>query len=171
MTELLHAWALAPAAIGTCCLAADRRRVRAPELAASLLMLVAMTDAAFSGVVAPVYWAILLLVTAMALAALRGTRRRTAPHADTAMTVHSGAGLVVMAALLVGMAAGHSAGSATGHAHGASASALVAFLVAGVAAYAAASVAAAAHSRRWLDGAQYVGMGASTVVMGVAALL
>ncbi|MFH8252398.1 hypothetical protein ACH3VR_18675 [Microbacterium sp. B2969] len=172
MTELLHAWALAPAAIGTCCLAADRRRVRAPELAASLIMLVAMTDAAFTAAVPRVFWAVLLLVAAMALAAFRGARRRPTLHADAAMTLHSTSGLVVMAALLTAMAAGgHTAAAATGHVHGASPSLLTVVVTAAVLAYAAVSTAATVRSRRWLDRAQYAGMGASALAMGVAALL
>ncbi|MBU4465518.1 MAG: hypothetical protein KKH75_06700, partial [Actinobacteria bacterium] len=86
----MHAWALAPAAIGTCCLAADRRRMRAPELAASVLMLFAMLDAASARLVPPVYWAAALLLSAMLLAALRGPRStaaRRAPHSTAARRI------------------------------------------------------------------------------------
>lgn len=174
MTELLHVWALAPAAIGTCCLAADRRRVRAPELSVSVLMLVAMADAAYSSVIAPIYWAILLLAAAMALAALRGARRRgeRAPHGDRAMTLHSAFGLIVMAALLVAMTGGGpTMMSASEHSHGASGSLLSFAIIVAVALYAAASGVAAVRSARWLDRAQYAGMGASAVAMAFASLL
>jgi len=52
----LHLFALAPATIGLCCLAADRRRARAGELATALLMLVAMADAAVTRLVPVVWW-------------------------------------------------------------------------------------------------------------------
>ena len=42
----LHLLALAPAAVGLCCLAADRRRARAAEVVAAMLMMMAMVDAA-----------------------------------------------------------------------------------------------------------------------------
>lgn|GEM_PF-1214464 len=76
MGEALHLWALAPATVGACCVAADRGRARVPEFAAAALMLLAMADAATgAGLIAPVFWAVLLVAAAMALAALRGTRR------------------------------------------------------------------------------------------------
>ena len=170
MTEILHAWALAPAAIGTCCLAADRRRVRAPELVASAVMLLAMMDAALVRVVAPVLWSALLLVGAMALAALRRRRRTGLEPIGSAetMTVHTAIGMVVMAALLVTM--GHAGVASPPHAHGMGSVALSTTMLGAVAVYAAGSAIAAARARRWLDRAQYAAMGASTLVMGIAAL-
>ncbi|MGA1827713.1 hypothetical protein [Microbacterium sp.] len=170
MTEILHAWALAPAAIGTCCLAADRRRVRAPELAASLLMLLAMLDSALGRMVAPVLWAALLLLGAMGLAAA-GRRRGRASGVGNAMTLHSAIGMIAMAGLLLPMA--HQAGgttASTAHAHGMSSATLIVALLAGSAVYAAGSVAAALRAHSWLDRAQYMAMGTSTLVMGVALL-
>lgn len=167
MTEILHAWALAPAAIGTCCLAADRRRVRAPELAASVLMLIAMLDAAVGRLVAPVLWGALLIAAAMGLAGLRSVRRadRPRPAIGRAMTVHTTVGLIVMAALLLTMAAGPA--SSPTHAHGMSAGALSIIVLLGVAAYCAASVIAAVRAHSRLDRAQFVAMGLSTAVMGL----
>ncbi len=170
MTEILHAWALAPAAIGTCCLAADRRRVRVPELAASVVMMIAMLDAAFWRVVPVVIWAGTLLVAAMALAAVRSSRRASVvAHSPSAggMTLHSTLGLVVMAALLMGM--GHG-GSTSVHSHGLSAGALGGLLLAGAIAYAGASVVAAWRTSGWQDRGQYAAMGASALLMGVAVL-
>ncbi|SIT76529.1 hypothetical protein [Microbacterium sp. RU33B] len=170
MTEILHACALAPAAIGTCCLAADRRRVRVPEIAASLVMMIAMLDAAFWRVVPVVVWAGILLLAAMALAAVRSSRRASlvvASPSERGMTLHATLGLVVMAALLIGMDHGSSASS---HAHGLSAGALVGLLLAGAVAYAAASVVAASRTRAWQDRGQYAAMGAAALLMGLAAL-
>lgn len=170
MTEILHAWALAPAAIGTCCLAADRRRVRAPELAASLLMLLAMLDSALERIIAPVFWAALLLLGAMGLAAsgrLRG--RATRPAAG--MTLHSAIGMVAMAGLLLAMGhAGAETSAASVHAHGVSGTTLTVALLAASLVYALGSVLAALRAHGGLDRAQYAAMGASTVVMGIALL-
>jgi hypothetical protein len=170
VTEILHAWALAPAAIGTCCLAADRARVRAPEFVASVVTLVAMVDAALGRVIAPVLWSALLLLGAMALAAVRNGRgaEMTPMRSAQTMTVHTAIGMVVMAALLVVM--GPSGAGASAHNHGTSAGVLTAAMLGSVAVYAAGSVVAAARTGRWLDRAQYGAMGASTLVMGVALL-
>lgn len=171
MTEILHAWALAPAAIGTCCLAADRRRVRAPELTASVAMMIAMLDAALWRIVPVVVWAAVLGVAAMALAAVRSPRRAgVVAHspAERGMTLHSTLGLVVMAALLVGM--GHGS-SMSGHAHGMSAGAFSAVLLLGAVVYAAASVVAAFRTTGWQGRGQYAAMGASALIMGFAALI
>ncbi len=183
MGEILHLGALAPAAIGACCIAADRRRARAPELAASVLMLVAMLDVVLWGVVAPILWAALLIVAAIALAALRGRASRSrfargtdaAPVPSTVMTVHATLGLVVMAALVLAMIPDASTpGPVAGH-HGsgasfglvAAASALLFGLVSVIATRAPHGGAARASV---LERAQLIAMGASTAAMGVALL-
>ena len=167
MTEILHLWALAPAAVGTCCLPADRRRVRAPELTASALMLIAMLDAATVGLVATVFWAGMLLLAAMALAGVRsGRRRHPARRADT-MTVHTALGLVVMAALLLTMPAGQPS-APSGHAHGMDAGAVtvaVGFTALGYVGWSAVAL-LRAHTR--LDRAQYAAMGVSVLAMVLA---
>ena len=56
-----HLLALAPAAIGLCCLAVDRRRARAIELGAGVLMMLAMADAAITAIVPAVFWVVALL--------------------------------------------------------------------------------------------------------------
>lgn len=174
MTELLHAWAIAPAAIGACCQAADRGRARWPDAAASVLMLSAMLDAAVTRVVAPVYWAALLIACAMALAAWQRPRRqgtsRPRSRAEAAMTVHTGLGLVAMAALQLGMA--HepvSAASASAHAHGSGGALLTALLLGGALAYAALSALLLVRAHRMLDRAQLICMGASVLLMAVGA--
>ncbi|MEZ3155601.1 hypothetical protein AB1K56_01620 [Microbacterium sp. BWR-S6Y] len=164
MSEILHAWAVAPAAVGACCLAADRARVRPPEVAASVLMLLAMVDAAVFGVVAPVYWTAVLLVAALALTVWRRPRQRRAPRVPALMTLHTTLGMVVMAALQIGMGA-H--GTSTGHAHGVS---LTPFLLAGAVGYAGLSVVAASRMPTRLDRAQIVAMAASVVLMAVASV-
>lgn len=179
MSELLHAWALAPAALGTCCLAADRRRVRAPELAASVLMLLAMLDIAVGRLLAPVYWAALLLAAAMLLAAARRRGRRhadAAPAAATGMTLHTTLGLVVMAALVLGMGASTSGSGGTttlDHHHGSAlgAGAPAGLVLLAAAAYAAASGVAALRTHGILPRLQYALMGAATGAMGMAALI
>ncbi|KHK99434.1 hypothetical protein LK09_01890 [Microbacterium mangrovi] len=180
MGEILHLWALAPAAVGTCCMAADRRRARVPELVASAVMLLAMLDLVREEpLVVPIVWAALLLVSAMALAAVRGVQRRRADASPTVagsvgMTVHSTIGMVVMAALVAMM--GHHTASGTApvtgmagmHAGGGGLPALVALAV-GV--YAVASVVAALRAHTRLDRGQFVAMGASTALMALAVLV
>lgn len=178
MTELLHAWAIAPAAIGACCLAADRGRARWADAAASALMLISMLDAAVARLVAPVYWAALLLLTAMALAVWQRPRRRAAagPRTTTAgMSVHAGLGLVAMAALQLTMVHGGSAttiSSPHGVHGGEGATGLpIALLFGGALAYAALSAFLMRHAHRTLDRAQLACMGASVMLMAVGAAL
>lgn len=168
MSEILHAWALAPAAAGACCLAADRR-VRAPELAASLLMLGAMLDGAVAGLIPPVYWAGMLLLAAMALAALRRYRRSATRHdGEDEMALHTAAGLVTMAA--VTLVAGHGAASAAAHVHGPTGAGLLAAVLAACAGFAAWSAVSTVRAPAPLDRAQYAAMGASVLLMAAAAV-
>ena len=162
MSEILHVWAVAPAAVGACCLAADRARVRPPEVVASVVMLLAMVDAAVFGVIAPVYWTAMLLVTALALAVWRRPRQRRTARVPALMTLHTTLGLVVMAALQLGMG-GHTAS----HAHG---PALAPVLLAAVVGYVGLSTAAGRRMPARLDRAQIAAMVASVVLMAVASV-
>ena len=183
MGEILHLGALAPAAIGACCIAADRRRSRVPELAASVLMLVAMVDVVLGGAVAPVAWAAALIVAAIGLAAVRGRAARSragrgegaAVIPSTVMTLHATVGLVVMAALVLAMIPDASAGTPVGGHHGSGApfgpvaatSALLFGLVSVIAARGRhGGGARTSVLERW----QLIAMGASTAAMGVALL-
>lgn len=164
MSEILHLWAVAPAAIGTCCLAADRARVRPPEVVASVLMLLAMLDAGLWGLVAPVYWTALLLVAAVSLAFWRRPRQRRAVPVPAVMTLHTALGLVAMATLSLTMGAHW---SPSGHAHGV---ALAPVLAGGALGYVAASVAVMRRMPARLDRAQITAMAASVVLMAIAGL-
>ncbi len=168
MSELLHALALGPAAIGTCCLAADRGRVRAPELTASVLMLLSMIDAAFARVLAPVFWAAFLLIGAMTLAAIRRQRGNSAEDVRplTGMTVHTAIGLVAMAVLLLAM--GHTEVTLAPHAHGLDSASLVAALLTGTLGYVAASLVAAVRERERRERTQHLTMATSTLIMALA---
>lgn len=133
-------------------------------------MLLAMLDSAFGGVVAPVFWAALLLLSAMCLAA-DSRRRGRASRIGSMMTLHSAIGMVAMAGLLIAMDHGAGGGAAaSGHTHGMSSATLVVCLLAGCAVYAAGSILAALRAHGWLDRAQFAAMGASTLVMGIALL-
>jgi len=172
MPEILHAWALAPAAIGTCCLAADRGRVRVPELLASILMLVAMLDAALTHAVPAVVWATVLIGSAIALAALRSPRRRRARRApaDIGMLVHTTVGMVAMAALQLSMLHAETA-TGGGHVHGVGRGLLDGLLIGGSIAYAVFSAVLAARAHTRLDRAQDVAMGASVCLMAAGLVL
>ncbi|MDZ5621099.1 hypothetical protein SFC88_09690 [Nocardioides sp. HM23] len=63
MTEVLHAGAVVPAAVGLCCVARDRARVA--EMCAGALMLLAMLDLALgSPVLSAAAWSTVLIGTA-----------------------------------------------------------------------------------------------------------
>lgn len=164
MSEILHAAAVAPAAVGACCLAADRARVRPPEVMASVLMLLAMLDAGLLGAIAPVWWTALLLGAAVILAFWRRPRQRRLPQVPPLMTLQTTLGMVVMAALQLGMG-GHAAGAA--HAHGVG---LAPVLVGAVVGHAAVSIFALRRMPAPLDRAQIIAMTVSVVLMAAAAL-
>lgn len=175
MTELLHTWAIAPAAIGACCLAADRGRARWPDAVVSALMLAAMLDAVLTRFLAPVYWAAILIGAAMALAAATSPRRRSAsPTPRGGMGVHTALGLIAMATLQLGMAHGTAdgalAGMAAAHAHGDTGRTLSATaMVIGAIAYAAFTAALLTRSHRALERVQLACMGVSVLLMAVGA--
>lgn len=164
MSEILHAWAVAPAAVGACCLAADRARVRPPEVMASVLMLLAMLDAAVFGVVAPAWRTAALLAAALGLAIWRRPRQRRIPRVPALMTLHTTLGMIVMAGLQMIMI-GHAGTS--GHAHGL---ALAPVLIGAAAVYAALSLEAMRRMPARLDRSQIGAMAASVVLMAAASV-
>lgn len=175
----VHLLALAPAGVGVCCLAADRRRSRGAELAVGVLMLVAMTDAVVSGILPTVWWTVLLLAAALVLVAVHGRargRRRPAAGSERAMVVHSALGMIVMGALMLAMPAASGVASGTAdvaraagaHAHGGTSLAVVALLGA---VYAAGSVALAVRAHDVLGRMQYGAMAASVALMSAATVV
>lgn len=184
----VHLLALAPAGVGVCCLAADRRRPRGAELATGVLMLVAMADAAGPALMPAVGWAVLLIAASLALVATHGRARgrravaRAGEPGERAMVVHAAVGMIVMAALMLAMSVGSPAGagaaaagvagggsslgpSAGPHAHGGSS---VAVLVVLGAVYAVASLVLAVRTRGALGRVQYAAMAASVGLMSAA---
>lgn len=183
----LHLLSLVPAAFGLCCLAADRRRARALEFVAAVIMMAAMADTAFGRLVPPVWWSAVLLATALILAVLRGRARSpramplpgggaqgpgslTGSAAAAMMGVHTGSGLIVMATLLLAMV-GNGAAVAGGHHHGSSIAGLPAVGVTLTFAYVIGSVVVAIRARSGLDRAQYVAMASSAAVMALAVVV
>ncbi|MCC2032496.1 hypothetical protein [Microbacterium allomyrinae] len=138
MAELLHTGALAATALSTCCAAAAGPRARVRELALALIMLAAMADVVGGwGLLAPVWWAALLVVVAMGSAVSRA--RRAVSSADRSARAMDALGAILMAALLLLMSGGTvSTGAHAGH--GVSSSALVWTVVAASVLFAAASV-------------------------------
>lgn len=177
MGELLHLWALAPATVGACCVAADRGRPRVLEFVAAVLMAVGMADVALGwGILPAVAWSALLVALAMLFAALRNPRRadtaasaevRTS-HGRTSMTVMTGGGLVVMGVLLAIMPVGVR-GTGSGHVHGGVAPGILTGVAAVLAiGYVVAALLLSARRVPRLDRVQYVAMGASTALMAAA---
>ncbi|MEV8267527.1 hypothetical protein [Microbacterium sp. NPDC076911] len=178
MGEIFHVGALVPAAIGTCCIAADRRWVRAPELLASLIMLTAMLDVMFWSLIAPVFWSAALIAFALLMVAARGLGRgaRSEPGSARMMGAHSALGMVVMAVIVMAMApAGSSVDlPAGGHQHASTAVSFLIFCVAVSVGYGAWSLASAMrpHGRfSRLAKLEIGAMGVSTAVMGAALIL
>ncbi len=109
MSELLHATALVPATVGVCCTIGDRRR--AVEVAAGVLMVLAMADLALGRGLVPAWlWAVSMLSLAVPLAVVRSR--------------HAAAGMVLMGLLaalqahhqhVAGMAGGAAGVHALGH--------------------------------------------------------
>ncbi|MGB4779129.1 hypothetical protein, partial [Microbacterium sp.] len=181
-----------------CCLAADRRRARAGELAAGALMIAAMLDAGLTAIVAPVWWAALLMASALVLAAGPGRVRRRMPI-EAATGGSSGSGRSLGAGGVIGfgapsappvmasgaMAAHAAAGmivmaallltmatggvvASPGHGHAHTGAVLWPTVLVLCGAYIVASAVLAARARATLDRAQYVAMAASVALMALA---
>jgi hypothetical protein len=181
MPELVHAWSAIPAAIGTCCLVADRARVRIPELATSVIMALAMVDTVTFRLVEPLYWAAILIVGALAFAALRparGSRHKSGLDSRQDRTgggLHTPLGMILMAALLIAMSySGDDAGTvgdATAHHHTAGHGQLSAVLVPAAALYLGSSLVIARSRSGWLARVEMTAMGTSAALMGAALLI
>ena len=173
--ETLHVWALVFTAIGVGCVAADRRGVRVPELAASVLMLLAMADVVFGRMLVSLGWVVILVAGAMILAmARRLPRSRTRDAAQSRMTVHTALGMIAMAILLLTM--GHAGTPAPTHTHGASThgasdGGVIIVLLCAAVASASAAAASALRAQGWLPRTQYAAMAASTLAMCLAAIV
>lgn len=166
MVTALHLGALGVGAFGACCAVAAPRMLRLRELVLSILMLVAMADAALGiGMLASVFWCALLAAAAVALMA--GVRRASAVH--RAALAHSAVGAIVMALLMLAMGSHPAeAGVDGGHAHGGAPASLVVPAVAAGVVYALVSFVAPAHARP-IARVQQASMGLSTLLMAAAA--
>lgn len=134
-------------------------------------MTVAMMDAAFLGVVSEVWWATALVAVALAQAVWLRVRsssnREGSRRGADAMSVHGGIGLIAMAALLVIMCAPAGTTDVGHHAHGSAYATLTLILIG--AGYGGASLWLARSGSR-LERARILAMGASAVLMTLAAL-
>ncbi len=163
---LSHAGALACSLLALCCAASGPARQRRDRGIVSLLMTVAMLDAALLHALPAIAWASALVVTALV---------RSAAHRVLAGRTGGGVfvstGLVVMAALLATGAHGASpSASLPHHGSGGGTSPLLWLSVA----LAVGHVAASAHRARRgspTDRVHHAAMGGSTALMAAAALL
>ena len=141
--------------------------------------LLAMVDAALSHALPAVGWMVVLIGSAIGLAALRRVRPLHARAAGGAarnvrglgaMTVHTTLGMIAMAALQLAMSGtGAPAAASASHAHGGGSGAgLAAVLLASAVAYIVASLVLAVRAHGRLDRAQYAAMGVSVLAMGLA---
>lgn len=139
VSELLHAGALAASVVGTCCVAASGPRTRVWEFVLAVVMLAAMTDVVLGlGLLAPVWWAAVILLTSM-LSIIGPHGRRTAPPSVRRAHAMDALGGILMAALLVLMSGGAvSAGEHAGH--GVSSTTIAGAVVAASVLFAGASV-------------------------------
>ncbi|WP_345801642.1 hypothetical protein AAIB33_00665 [Microbacterium sp. AZCO] len=177
---LLHAGALGATALSICCLAASRPRVRMQELVLAVAMLLAMTDVVLGlSLVAPVWWAAVILATAMLSTA--GLRDRGSSRAVRSARAMDALGAILMATLLLLMAGPGAAGDDAHAGHGVSSTALACAVVGASAVFAAASVhmavtmrmprAAASFPVYVLRRAAPLAMGASVLLMAAVAVV
>lgn len=170
MHQGLHLVAIAFTAIATCIHLRERRAADPLRTVTAALMLVAMVDAVYIRLLAPVLWTTILLVAALALAAVRSPRRLRTAVAVRCDATHDALGLVALAALLTLMpvAAGTDAHDHTGH--GVSPALLTTVVLAVAASHGVASLIACARDKRALERVQYVLMGGATLLMAGAAI-
>ncbi len=163
----LHLGALGTTILGGCCLLANRRHAGGVRgLILTLLMVVAMADAAAGAVLlAPIAWSGLLLAGAVVSLAAPG--RRAGAGERRVARAHEAIGAIVMAFLLILMTVPAAAAevATSGH-HGGPASALTATGIVGAVGYAAASI--LIRRTRRVDRVQQASMGLSVLLMGAA---
>ncbi|WP_119695765.1 hypothetical protein [Microbacterium halotolerans] len=178
MSDALHLAALVLAAAGTCGLVAavERRRGRrlvwAGSVVASLIMIGAMSDIVFGlGIAHPVAWAVALLAGSVAVAV---GERAMLGRADAGRgpAVHTAIGGLVVIPLVLAMGEYQGAqdaarAGAAVHAHGSS-GALLLLPAAAFVAWSAVLLARAGRPAR--ERIQHGAMGASTMLMALAAL-
>ena len=179
MSEALHAWAIAPAALGVCCVVADRN-ARFLNLASSVLMSLAMLDVWLMHAVAPILWSSVMLTAAIGLSIVRRNRNARVRHGVvTAVTAHNRdaslhmtLGMVVMAGLLLAMnSPAPSTQPSAVHVHGGSGGLLIPALLVAAGCYAVYGVACAFAAKNWLERAQYTTMSVSVLTMAISMLL
>lgn len=106
VSTALHVAALLAATLSTCCVVIAHERGWVKHVLLSALMTGAMIDAALRSILAPVYWAAIMLAASVMVAAAqgsRGTRRGRATVSDRLTPTLLA--LIAMAALILAMSA------------------------------------------------------------------
>lgn len=166
--DLLHLAAVMLTAVAVGVHPGWRDRPRLPRLTGCVLMLVAMVDVAYLGLLSVVFWVPLLVLSAIALSALSRRERQ-----GCVATLHDSLGLLVMAVLLLFMhpAAGPGIPSESAHAGHASAGGLLGVLtVVLVLCHVAGSLWGVARAPGSAVRGQYLLMGGATALMSAAVL-
>lgn len=166
--DLLHGAAVVLTAVAVGVHPGWRSRLRLPRLTGCVLMLVAMVDVAYLGLLSVVFWVPLLVLSAIALSAV-GRRDRSGCVAR----LHDSLGLIVMAALLPFMhpATGHSIPASTAHAGHTSMGGLLGLLTGAlVLCHAVGSLWGVARTAEPAVRGQYLLMGGATALMSAAVL-
>ncbi|QTF70829.1 hypothetical protein [Arthrobacter woluwensis] len=166
--DLLHVAAVVLTAVAVGVHPGWRSRLRLPRLSGCVLMLVAMVDVAYLGLLSVVVWVPALVLSAIALSAL-GRREQQGCVA----ALHDSLGLIVMAVLLPFMhpTTGPGSTAATAHAGHASAGGLLGVLtVVLVLCHVAGSLWGVARASGSAVRGQYLLMGGATALMSAAVL-
>lgn len=166
--DLLHAAAVVLTAVAVGVHPGWRSRFRLARLTGCALMLAAMVDAAYLGLLSVVVWVPVLLLTAIVLSAVsRGER------SGCVARLHDSLGLIVMAVLLPFMhpVTGHGVPAATAHAGHSSAGGLLGVLTGVlVLCHIAGSLWGVARTAEPVVRGQYLLMGGATAFMSAAVL-
>ncbi|MGO4454226.1 hypothetical protein [Arthrobacter sp. RAF14] len=166
--DLLHMAAVVLTAVAVGVHSGWRDRPRLPRLTGCVLMLVAMVDVAYLGLLSVVVWVPVLVLSAIALSA----QSRREPSSCVAR-LHDSLGLIVMAVLLPFMhpATGHGIPATTAHTGHASSGGLLGVLTGVlVLCHVAGSVWGVARNAEPAVRGQYFLMGGATALMSAAVL-